>query len=109
MFFEGFSVEKFSKLIEGINEVEWVKTYISSGAKTNTTQSYLTYLNAIPHEVFTNDFGESGTFYIKDFVNGGKRKGLFLEYDIVNSNTIDVIYTVLLDIAMKEALGKKRK
>ncbi len=108
-FFESFSIDKFVKLIEGVNEVEWVKTYISSGAKTNTTQSYLTYLNAIPHEVFTNDFGESGAFSIRDFVNGGKRKGLFLEYDIVNSNTIDVIYTVLLDIAMKEALGKKRK
>lgn len=109
MFFEGFSIERFSKLIDGIDEVEWVKTYISSGAKTNTTQSYLTYLNAIPHEVFTNDFGEAGSFSIKDFINGGKRRGLFLEYDIVNSNTIDVIYTVLLDIAMKEALGKKRK
>ena len=108
-FFEEFSLEKFKSLIDGVDEVQWVNTYVSSGAKTNTTQSYLTYLNAIPHEVFTNDFGEAGTFSIKDFVNGGMKRGLFLEYDIVNCNTIDVIYTVLLDIAMKEALGKKRK
>ena len=66
-------------------------------------------INAIPHEVFTNDFGKTGSFSIKEFVNSGGKHGLFLEYDIVNSNTIDIIYTVLLDIAMKESLGKQRK
>lgn len=108
-FFESFSIEQFSNLIGDISEVEWVKTYISSGAKTNTTQSYLTYLNAIPQEIFTSDFCRAGDFSIREFVNNGSKQSLFLEYDIANSNTIDIIYTVLLDIAMKEALGKRRQ
>ena len=34
-------------------------------------------------------------------------KSIFLEYDIMNSNLIDTVYTVLLDIAGKTALGNE--
>lgn len=108
VFFDGFSIDSFQSLISGIPEIEWVNTYISSGAKTNTTQSYLTYLNAIPQEIFNNDFGKSGYFSIRGFINDGSCQSVFLEYDIANGNSLDIIYTVMLDIAMKEALGKQR-
>jgi len=70
-----------------------------------TTQSFLNPLWSVVNEVFSAHFAEAGDFSIKKAIKDRGGKSIFLEYDIVNSNLIDTIYTVLLDLASKDALG----
>lgn len=99
--------------IKGIKELfgrhadmKWLNMYMHNEGSA-TTQSYLSPLGSVINDVFTAHFGEKGDFSIKKAINKRGGKSIFLEYDIVNSNLIDVVYTVILDLACKEALANE--
>jgi len=86
--------------------MNWINMYMHNEGSA-TTQSYLSPLGSVINDVFSAHFGEKGNFSIKKAINDRGGKSIFLEYDIVNSNLIDVVYTVMLDLACKEALANE--
>lgn len=101
--------------IKGIKErmdrhpdLHWINMYMHSEGSA-TTQSFLSPLGSVVHDVFTAHFAEVGSFSIREAIQKRGGKSIFLEYDIVNSNLIDTVYTVLLDLASKEALGDEER
>lgn len=89
-------------------ELHWINMYMHSEGSA-TTQSFLSPLGSVVHDVFTAHFAEVGNFSIREAIQKRGGKSIFLEYDIVNSNLIDTVYTVLLDLASKEALGNEER
>lgn len=89
-------------------DLRWINMYMHSEGSA-TTQSFLTPLGSVVNDVFTAHFAEVGNFSIREAVHQRGGKSIFLEYDIVNSNLIDTVYTVLLDLASKEALGNEEE
>lgn len=86
-------------------DLSWATSYIMS-ENSATTQSYLSPLFMVAQEIFIASFADHGNFSMRRAVQEKGGKSIFLEYDIASGNTLEAIYTVLIDLAMKEALGQ---
>lgn len=89
------------------SDLQWATSYISEAGA--TSQSYLSPLFMVVQEVLAGPFAQDGNFSIRKAVQEKNGKSIFLEYDIASANTLQPIYTLLIDLAMKEALGHKGK
>lgn len=89
------------------DDLQWATSYISEEGA--TSQSYLSPLFMVIQEVLSGPFAQDGDFSIRKAVQEKNGKSIFLEYDIASANTLQPIYTLLIDLAMKEALGHKGK
>lgn len=58
---------------------------------------------------FFGVFGEYGDFSIRNFVRARGGHTLFVEYDLSIGEALSQIYSLLLDLALKEALGRNGK
>jgi len=99
-------VNFLKSMIERHADMRWINMYIHD-ARSATTQSYLSPLGSVVNDVFSAHFAEAGDFSIREALRQKGGKSIFLEYDIVNSNLLDSVYTVLLDLASKDALGSE--
>lgn len=89
------------------DDLQWATSYISEEGA--TSQSYLSPLFMVIQEVLSGPFAQDGYFSIRRAVQEKQGKSIFLEYDIASANTLQPIYTLLIDLAMKEALGHRGK
>lgn len=74
----------------------------------NTTNSVLIFLQQAIRQVFGGNFKRLGDFSVRSFVRAKGGRALFLEYDVARGATLAPVYRTLLDIALKEALGRQR-
>ncbi len=74
----------------------------------NTTNSVLIFLQQAIRQVFGGEFKRRGDFSVRSFVREKGGRALFLEYDVARGATLAPVYRTLLDIALKEALGRER-
>jgi type IV secretory pathway TraG/TraD family ATPase VirD4 len=86
-------------------DLSWATSYIMS-ENSPTTQSYISPLFTVAQEMFVGSFAAKGNFSMRRAVQEKGGKSVFLEYDVASGNTLEAIYTVLIDLAMKEALGQ---
>lgn len=88
-------------------EHRWVRNYIQkdSGA---TAQSFMVHFYQTIYKIFGGSFGKPGNFSIREAVTTKGGKAVFLEYDLASGNVLESVYTVLLDLAMKEVLGRSK-
>jgi type IV secretory pathway TraG/TraD family ATPase VirD4 len=70
--------------------------------------SVLAFLQLAVRKSFSGAFREKGDFSVRDFVRGRGGRALFIEYDIAVGSNLLPIYRVLIDMAIKEALGLGR-
>ena len=75
----------------------------------NTTISVLIFLQQALRRVFSSGFRERGDFSIRDFVRRGQGRALVLEFDVALGATLAPVFATLLDVALKEALGRDRR
>jgi len=101
-------IKMIKEEISRFPDLQWINMYMHSESSA-TTQSFLSPLGNVINDVFSSHFAESGDFSIREAVQNRGGKSVFLEYDIVNSNLLDSVYTVLLDLASKEALGNEEE
>lgn len=96
-----------SNMVSEDPSLAWLTTYLLAPTSA-TTQSYLAPLQTMMNDVFVGCFARNGSFSIRQFMrsNTGKRE-LFLEYDPEKGCIIDTVYTALLDLAIKEAIGRQ--
>jgi type IV secretory pathway TraG/TraD family ATPase VirD4 len=88
-------------------DLRWATSYIM-GDNNPTTQSYLSQMFMVTQEIFSGSFAEEGTFSIRKAIQSKGGKSIFLEYDIASGNILQSVYTVLIDLAMKESLGQSK-
>lgn len=105
---ERLEIKGIKERVDKYPDLHWINMYMHSEGSA-TTQSFLSPLGSVVHDVFTAHFGEKGDFSIREAIQKRGGKSVFLEYDIVNSNLIDTVYTVLLDLASKDALGNEEE
>lgn len=101
---DGSTVEDLINNIEGYNDLVSVVSYINGeGAQ---TQGVLSEMYSVVKEIFIGVFSERGSFSIRDFVRAKGGKTLFIEYDLSIGSILSPIYSLLFDLALKEALGQ---
>lgn len=101
-------IKGIKERVDRYPDLRWINMYMHSEGSA-TTQSFLSPLGSMLHDVFTAHFAEAGEFSIREAIQKRGGKSVFLEYDIVNSSLIDTVYTVLLDLASKDALGNEER
>lgn len=82
-------------------------SYIS-GDDSPQTQGVLSELQQVCRDVFIGNFAEAGTLSIRDLVRSKGGKTVFIEYDLSVGKTLTPVYSLLFDLAIKEALCRKR-
>ena len=81
------------------------KSAVSISRDSAQTQGIRSELNAALDSMFIDIYSEPGLFSIREFVKQAGAKVLFIEYDINHGSSLEPIYSVLIDLALKEALG----
>jgi len=100
---------KLRNLLLRHNDLKWVRNYIKKENDVRTNQSFLMHLYQNLFSIFTGSFGKPGNFALTKAIQERGAKAVFLEYDIASAQTLKPIYTLLLDLAMKNVLGQKEK
>ena len=82
-----------------------VGSYIGDG---KNGQSLGVYAEMISNtrKILTGVFADKGSFSIRNFVRKRGGKVLFIEYDLSLGDTLAPIYSLLIDLALKEVLGR---
>jgi hypothetical protein len=71
-------------------------------------EDILAFLQQTLSKTFSGAFRLEGDFSVREFIRGKGGRALFIEYDIASGNRLLPVYRVLLDMAIKEALGLGR-
>lgn len=89
------------------DDLRAMTSYISND-ESPQTQGVLSELQQVVREVFVGNFAKTGTLSLKHLVRdkGGIR--VFIEYDLSAGKMLSPIYSLMFDMAIKEALGRKR-
>lgn len=101
---DGSTVEDLINNIESYSDLISVVSYINGEG--SQTQGVLSEMYSVVKETFIGVFSERGAFSIRDFVRSKGGKTLFIEYDLSIGSILSPIYSLLFDLALKEALGQ---
>ena len=71
-------------------------------------EDILAFLQQTLNKSFSGVFRLPGSFSVRNFIRGKGARALFVEYDIASGNRLLPVYRVLIDMAIKEALGLGR-
>ena len=101
------SAEELLELFEGSEAHAGTARYLEGGE--TQVQSILAFLQPTLRKAFSGVFRERGGFSVRDFIQRRGGHALFIEYDISVGSGLLPVYRVLMDLAMKEALGFGRQ
>jgi type IV secretory pathway TraG/TraD family ATPase VirD4 len=97
---------KLQKLLESDPSVAGTTRYLQGG---ETVDSILAFLQITLRKSFSGAFRKRGDFSVREFMGSGGGRALFIEYDIATGSSLLPVYRVLMDMAIKEALGLGRR
>ncbi|HKM04492.1 MAG TPA: type IV secretion system DNA-binding domain-containing protein [Lachnospiraceae bacterium] len=76
--------------------------------KSPQTQGVLSELQQMAREILLGNFKKAGTLSMRELVRSKGGKFIFIEYDLGIGNMLSPIYSLLFDMAIKEALCRKK-
>ena len=106
-FFQQKTVDELRKIFEEENMWDLRSCLDYIGNKGNQTQGVMSYLGAMIRKLFIGPFAQANPvreFSMRDIMNSGKRKVIFIEYDLRKGNLIAPMYGMLIDRAFANAL-----
>jgi type IV secretory pathway TraG/TraD family ATPase VirD4 len=98
-------VDDLRTLLSGHKELAAVASYIG-GKSGSQAQGVLSEMYSVTRDVLTGVFADIGNFSMRNFIRTKGGKTAFLEYDLAIGDILSPIYTLLFDLALKEALGR---
>lgn len=102
------SVKDIRNLLRGYSDQVAVMNYIGDG-ENSQGMGVLAELQTVIRKIFVGAFAKKGKFSIREFVRQRGRKTLFIEYDLSRGATLTPIYKLLIDLALKEAMGRNHR
>jgi type IV secretory pathway TraG/TraD family ATPase VirD4 len=104
-YIDSTDAESLRELLAGHRDLAAVASYIG-GKSGSQAQGVLSEMYSVTRDVLTGVFADVGMFSMRDFIRGKQGKTAFLEYDLAIGDVLSPIYTLLFDLALKEALGR---
>ncbi len=103
----GTTIQDLRAILNSHNEFRAMTSYISVDDSPQT-QGVLSELQQVIREVFIGNFAKHGNLGLRSLIrNKGGRK-IFIEYDLGIGRMLSPIYSLVFDLAIKEALGRNR-
>ena len=98
---------EFRDMLNSHPDLRAMVSYISDD-NSPQTQGVLSELQQIVREIFIGNFAQNGTLSLRNIVREKGGKTAFIEYDLSVGSTLTPVYSLMFDMAIKEALGRKR-
>ena len=105
--FNSSSLEWFSALLASYNQFSAMKSYIPADAP-GQALGVLAEIQQTTRQVFVGNFAKAGTLSVRNLVRNKGGKKIFIEYDIGVGSMLTPIYSLLFDLAIKEALCRDK-
>ena len=99
-----------AQIREMLNQHDDLKAMISYifDDRSPQTQGVISELQQLSREIFLGNFKKEGTLSMRNIVRSKGGKFVFIEYDLGIGNMLAPIYSLLFDLAIKEALCRKK-
>lgn len=98
-------VDDLRTMLGSYSDLASVAAYIGGKAGTQA-QGVLSEMYSVTRDIFTGVFADVGNFSMRKFIRGKGGRTAFLEYDLAIGDVLSPVYTLLFDLALKEALGR---
>ena len=95
------------EMLSSYPDMRAMTSYISSD-ESPQTQGVLSELQQIVRNIFVGNFCKNGTIGIRDLVRKKGGRKIFIEYDLSYGEMLTPVYSLMFDLAIKEALGRSR-
>lgn len=105
--FDRGGTDDIRTLIEPYEDLRGSWHYIAN-ERSPQTQGVMSEAQQAVRETFVGAFRQPGEFSIREFVRHKGGRAVFIEYDIASGYVLGPIYRILLDLAIKEALARRR-
>lgn len=94
-------------MLYSYSDMRAMTSYISTDDSPQT-QGVLSELQQSIREIFVGNFAKKGTLGLRDLVRKKGGRKIFIEYDLSYGELLTPIYSLMFDMAIKEALGRGR-
>ena len=92
-----------------VGDLRGIIDYIYNGGEgSEQTQGVYSELRNVANELFIGNFREHGEFSVREFIRNKGGRILFVEYDLSIGKVLTPIYKIMIDLAIKEALSRKK-
>lgn len=95
------------EMLQQHDDLKAMTSYISDD-RSPQTQGVMSELQQLSREIFLGNFKKEGTLSMRNIVRSKGGKFVFIEYDLGIGNMLSPIYSLLFDLAIKEALCRKK-
>lgn len=106
--FDTSDILDIKSMIESNPDLASVTSYIGDGQNGQALGVYAEMLGTV-RKLLTGVFAEHGGFSVRNFVKKRGGQTLFVEYDLSIGNALAPIYSLIFDLALKEAMGREGK
>ena len=103
--FDSSNILQIKSMIEAHPRYSSINSYIGDGKNGQSLGVYAELLGTV-RKILTGVFADKGSFSIRNFVRNRGGKTLFIEYDLSMGDTLKPLYSLLIDLALKEVLGR---
>lgn len=94
-------------MLQSHDDLKSIVSYIADD-RSPQTQGVLSELQQMVREIFVGNFRKPGILSVRDAIRAKGGRAIFVEYDLGIGNVLTPIYRLLLDLAIKEALGREK-
>lgn len=105
-FISSVSGSGMKRMLERNDDLRGIVSYIANEDSAQT-QGVMSELQQTVREIFIGNFAKNGTLSMKDLVQAKGGKRIFIEYDISVGKMLSPVYSLMFDLAIKAALGRK--
>ena len=100
-------IKDLREMFSNYKDLSSINTYIDSKGGAQTL-GIMGEVYSVTRDIFTGVFAEDGNFSMRKFIRNKKGRTAFLEYDLSIGDVLSPVYTLLFDLALKEALGRTK-
>lgn len=106
-FLDGSPTAQIREMLKQHDDLKAMVSYIFDD-RSPQTQGVISELQQLSREIFLGNFKKEGTLSMRNIVRSKGGRFVFIEYDLGIGNMLSPIYSLLFDLAIKEALCRKK-
>ena len=106
-FMDAMPADQLRKMLLQHQDLRAMASYIYDD-KSGQTQGVLSELQQQVRELFIGNFKKRGTLSMRELIRHKGGRMIFIEYDLSIGETLTPVYSLLFDLAIKEALSRKK-
>jgi len=95
------------EVLQKYDDLKAMVSYIADD-RSPQTQGVISELQQLMREILVGNFRKQGSLSMRNAIRGKGGRIIFVEYDLGIGGMLTPIYRLLLDMAIKEALGRKK-